>query len=304
MFNCSCPREERHSSYWYFQLIFIVLVYTSICIVNILATIFSLLPITQSKPMKTWLLISCYISGFIGGVSCAYGEFLQAFIGAPHNKCVTIPDRKIPRLLGAQVGMYCLFVLSLLRYSTFKRPLHVHSKRLKLAVISAIWFTALTTTILVKSYSGTTTAETIQSTLLTVPVLASIFVNSFLIRKLQQGRVAANHQTMRERADRVWKLVTVLIIVYSTSLIFAVLSGLVLRVNLPLNVSTRAAIWLKHVMQILSFSIESVAYFLMKIPDQSCLFICCRITDEELEQRVENVENQDVQNVHQIVPQL
>ena len=177
----------------------------------------------------------------------------------------------------------------------------MHSKRLKLAVISAIWFTALTATVMVKSNSGTKTAESIQGTLLTLPVLASILINFWLIKKLRQGRVAANQPTFRARTDRAWKLVTVLVIFYSTALVFAVLSGLVLRVNLPLKVSTRAAIWLNHVMQILSFSIEAVSYFWMKIPDNSCcFFICCSLTEQETEQRDENLENQDVQNVRRI----
>ena len=300
MFNCSGPQEDKYSSYWYFQILYIAVINLTICILNIAAVVLSLHPISRSKPIQTWLLVSCYMSGLAGSISAVCNDLSQSYQGILDNECFTPLDHKIPSLAGAQIGVYCLFCLSLLRYFTLKRTAlgyNTHSNRLICITNALIWLAAFTSATIAKIATNANVASAIQGTLLTIPLVCSIVINCFLIKKLRRSRVMNEQSIMRRRTERAGKLVTALIIVYIIVLALAPVSRILPRTGLPPKSKIRAGIWLKRLTQSLCFSAEAVAYFWMRIGEE-CSLPCCYTSEEESNQANEI---QIVYNIPRIV---
>lgn len=261
--NCSVI-ENRSHPYWYFQISFIVIVYPCICIINSITFLVSLSSASILRASQTWILLSCYMSGFLGALSAGSNEFYQSYRGVLNYKCVTFWDRRILSTAGAQVGMYSVFALSLGRLHAVrnKTPAIQRRSRTKLTLITMmIWFAAFATSSVGKSVKGTAGNIITHIVPLVVPLGGSIILQCIIVKKLRQSSVMAAHAMVRRRTERAGTLVSTLVVVYFFVFLLAAISGACSKYDLP-----RLAIWLARVMHILCYSTEAVV-FLWSTPE-------------------------------------
>ena len=256
--NCSII-EKQYSQYWYFQLSFIAIVYTCICIINGLAILVSIRLMFIRRATETWILISCYISAFTGTISAGSNEFYQSYYGVIDYKCVTFWDRRILSTAGAQVGMYCLLALSLLRFHAVrsKTPVKGTVSRKMLSFITiVIWSAAFTTSSIGKSITGVASHLFTHILPMAIPLVTSIILHCIMVKKLRQNSVRAMHENVRRTTERAGRLISTLVVAYTFALMFAAISGSLSKLDLP-----RLSVWLARVMHVFCYSTEAVVFF-------------------------------------------